>query len=90
MMKKQEYSFPKYMVEHLKELCFDHDAIVSLDDIEKFKKIATKYDENYINNLISNCTNWTLKKDNDDKYQRRIERDEIKCLERVKYRINHK
>lgn len=81
------YSFPKYIIEHIIELSQDYDDIVSLDDIEKFKSIATAYDETYINKLISNCVNWIMKKDWDDKYQQKLKRDEIKTLERVKYRV---
>lgn len=81
------YSFPKYMIEHIIELSQDYDDIVSLHDIEKFKSIATSYDETYISKLISNCVNWTMKKDWDDKYQQKLKRDEIKTLERVKYRV---
>lgn len=58
------------------------------DDIEKFKTLATPYDESYINDLIAKCVNWTMKKDLDDKYQQKLKRDEIKTLERVKYRVN--
>ena len=81
------YSFPNYMIEHIIELAQEYEDIVSFSDIEKFKKIATTYDETYINQLISNCVNWTMKKDWDDKYQQKLKRDEIKTLERVKYRV---
>jgi len=81
------YFFPNYMIEHIIELSQEYKEIVSLSDIEKFKSIATAYDETYISQLISNCVNWTMKKDWDDKYYQKLKRDEIKTLERVKYRV---
>lgn len=81
------YSFPNCMIEHIIELSQEYEDIVSLSDIEKFRCIATTYDETYINQLISKCVNWTMKKDWDDKFQQKLKRDEIKTLERVKYRV---
>lgn len=81
------YSFPNYMIEHIIELSQEYEDIVSLEEIEKFRGIATSYDETFISQLISNCTKWTMKKDWDDRYQQKLKRDEIKTLERVKYRV---
>ncbi len=81
------YSFPNYIIDHIIELSLEYENIVSCSDIEKFRSIATVYDETYINQLLSNCTKWTMKKDWNGEYQHRLKRDEIKTLERVKYRV---
>lgn len=48
-MTQKLYIFPNYMVEHLIDLSKEYEDIVSPSDIEKFKSIATEYDETYIN-----------------------------------------
>jgi hypothetical protein len=72
----------KSTIELLIELSSDYENIVSLEDIEKFKSIATEIDERYINNLINNCVHWTM-----DKYCQKLKRDEKRILQRVKFRI---
>ncbi len=84
---KTAFSLSKYILEHIIEVSECYEGIISLADIEKFKKMATEYDQEYISELISKCTTWTLKKDWDDKYNEKLKRDEIKVLERVKFRV---
>jgi hypothetical protein len=86
--KNVAYCFPNHLVDYIEEISLDYENIVSKSDIDIFKKNATKYDEVYINELMGKCVNWAMKKDWDDIYHQRLRRDEIKVLERVKYRLN--
>lgn len=81
-----EFKIQKRFIDHLHEINATY-QIVSNQEIELFEKIATKYDQDYIDELIRKCTNWLMKKDWDDIYHQKTERDEIKMLQRVKYRI---
>lgn len=77
----------KEILEHILDLYKEYSDIIPLDYIEKFKLKYTTYDERYILKLINNCVTWTLKKDWGDEYVERLKRDEIKVLQRVKYRV---
>ncbi len=75
------------ILEHIIDLYKEYSFVIPFDYIEKYKIISTVNDEKHIEKLMNNCVTWTLKKDWDDKYVQRLKRDEIKVLERVKYRV---
>lgn len=76
----------KEIIGLLKELvgCYG----ITLEEVNKFSKVATEADYNYIHELAGKCTKWTLNYDHPSgKYQDRLKRDELKMCERVKKRI---
>jgi len=73
------------MIDHLKELDMSY-GLLEVGDIEKFEELATEADLDYLDKLISACIKWTFS-GHDAILQKRLRRDEIKCLERVTYRL---
>jgi len=72
------------IIAHLEELDPDY-GILEDGDIKKFELVATPFDYDYIDKLTSACTKWMIQGTGED--QKRLRRDEIKCLERVAYRL---
>lgn len=70
--------------DHLRELQLSY-GLLEDGDIDKFEAVATEADLVYIDKLVSACTKWTFR--NSEKDPERLRRDEIKCLQRVAYRL---
>jgi hypothetical protein len=74
----------KQLIDHLHELQLSY-GLLEEGDIERFERVATDEDYDYIDKLTSSCAKWTIQ--GTEKDQIRLRRDEIKCLDRVGYRL---
>lgn len=79
----------KDIKQHLIELLREHYKYKIVPKyIDLFETIYNEHDEYFINQKINQCCKWTLRKDdNEDKFNKKIKRDEQRILERIAKRI---